>query len=140
MPAPPVPAQLAEASEWFARLTKRHVSAQDLQAFQVWRRTPLNAAAYAEVEQSSIRSQERATKSSDQAATGSKPAPKPTISWSAIPKPQSTFKMAGLMMVFAAGQAVDGRAPGPLIPIPHLEFHSAPLINAQLSKPARRAT
>lgn len=39
-------ARTAEASRWFTRVTDREISAEDLYAFQAWRREPANAAAF----------------------------------------------------------------------------------------------
>lgn len=39
-----------EASSWFARLNQKRISSADVVAFGVWRRDPLNAAAYDKVE------------------------------------------------------------------------------------------
>ena len=48
-PAKP-PAALTEASAWFSRLRTRSVSAETLEDFRLWRKSPGNREAYAEVE------------------------------------------------------------------------------------------
>jgi ferric-dicitrate binding protein FerR (iron transport regulator) len=134
MTAPPVARPVDEASEWFARLSNRHVSAHDLQAFQTWRRIPSNAAAYAKVERSGIKAGEQAANSQDRplAEIPLRQAPKPTISWSAIPKPQTAFRMAGLVIASVVGLVIASGQPATFrIIAERLEGCGAPLIQDQ---------
>ncbi len=95
---------IEDALEWFTRLTKRSVSAHELLTFQVWRRDPSNAAAYAKIERSQINAARLSTdppiEPSSEIALDT---PRPTVTWQAIPKPRTAFGMAGVAIAIGAG-------------------------------------
>jgi transmembrane sensor len=78
-----------EAADWFARLKARQVSARTLREFQAWRRGDGNDAAYRKVEATWAAAAALAQAPEIQAATQAveaRPPPKPTVTWTAIPK------------------------------------------------------
>jgi len=78
-----------EAAEWFARLKTRRVSAQTLRDFEVWRRSEGHDAAYRKIQATwgaaSVLAQDPEIRAATQAVE-SRPPPKPTVTWTPIPK------------------------------------------------------
>lgn len=96
-----------EAAEWFTRLRRQKITTQELYAFRDWRQDPANDAAYSELEATWSTAGQLAEDPDIKAATAKVIAPalpRPSVSWSAIPRPTLVVGLA--CVAVAAGASV----------------------------------